>query len=623
MAPVEVQSPAPVARQWSLRSGRRWRPLLASIGLLALLLDQNYAAPPLIVGLAAVYMPGRTSIRRLTMTIPCLVGLNAVVLTVLAVASVPVNARLLAAAYLVVGGALPAPAVFAQRERGGVTSSADTWALGTALAIFAVFYRPFFGASLGERLALLSYSTDAANHLSFVQENLLQSGYVSQLNYPQAWAGNVALTIDLLIGKNASASSFISVAALLIVAMYAMLVFFAVILVLETLRSYTGRTHPLAAGFAVVGVATSATLGSTSVLLMSASYTQSLAITALLAIGCLLVTETDRNWALSAIVGLLSIALMQTWYLLAPVLAALLLVYLATIGRRAGLFLLVASPLAGIAAYPIVTGPTAGHLSAVGGTRFTSASVTYLLLFLTVAGIIVLTMQKASGGGSPFVLLLLVVTSLILTAVVVAVQSSAGQAFGYYAIKLLLAVFLFGTLAGATAVAVAVDRTITRHTQDRPQAPPGLACVCVVGLLFGGGLVAAIGTLKISLPYASGSTPRDLDGRVLDAIFAAHPTGLDPATDAWVVDSCSRRRDHIANKWIHDIFLTWNASRRATNSLYFATQPDRVDSVEMLVTRAADPTLLQRMEVYVHRDCWPDSVKRLAETPKITVIRVP
>lgn len=617
VAHVVAKLPKP-ASCWSRQAGHRRRPMVAAVGLLALLLDQNYAVLPIIVGLAAAYMPGPTVIRRLAMTIPCLFGLNAIVLTVFVLAGIPVNARLLAAVYLVLGGLFAAPNVSAKPERDGADNGTDWWALGTALTIFAIFYRPFATASLGERLALLSYSTDAGNHLKSVRVALAESGYQSLSDYPPAWAGNLALAIDLLIGKDAPATSFIHAAAVLIILLYALLVYFAVALVLTSVQTFTGRLHPAAAGLAVVAVGTSATFGSTSVLLMSASYAQIVATTVLLAMGCLQVAQYHGGWRVPTTVGLLSMALMQTWYLLAPVLAALLLAYLATLGRRVLVPLLLASPLGVVAAYPILKGPGVTHLSAGGGTYFTAPSVTYVLFFLTLAGVAVLVRQKATCGGRPLALLVLVVTSLILTAAVVVVQILAGQGFGYYAIKLLLVVFLFGTLAVATAVAVAADRAITSRRAQAHASTPLLACLCIVGLLLGGVLAAAIGTLKISFPFASGSTPPDLDGRVLDAIFAAHPTGLDSATDAWVVDGCSRGRDHIANKWIHDIFLTWNASRQATDSLYFTTKGDNID---MLSSRAADSTL-KRMEIYVRRDCQPIAVDRLAENRKVTVIRV-
>ncbi len=599
------------------RSPQRWAPpVVALFALVALVVGVGLLALPVIVWLAARQVPASTTVRRLALAVLALFGVNAIVLTTAAGLDLTVDARVVAAAYLVVG------ALVAHRRHTSISNSiataSDWWALGTALTTFALFYRPFVGASPGRSMAQLSFSTDPGNHLSLVQQSLQQGGYVAASDYPPAWSGNVGLAIELIAGSAPSPTSLLTVAAPLIVGFYSLLVFFAVALTVDAVHAAVGEQSRWPAAVAATCIGLTTLIGSSHLLLSSGSYTQILAVTILLAIATLLGAADEQGWRLTVVLGLLSIALMQTWYLLAPVLGVLLLVHVAASRPSLPQVIVVSVPTALCSLYPLLKGPApVSQLNAVGGTPFPHQSVLAVLLILTLGAIALLLRQKGSATQPAFVLALLVVVTLLTTLLVLVVQLVTSGGFGYYGAKMFYVVFLFGAIAVAAAGGVASERAFGLGVSSRSLGRP---VSIVVVLLIVGGLAGVSVTMRdSSWTFAAGQPPAAVDGAVLDAILSAHSQGLPADTDAWVLDGCSRATDHIANKWTHDLFQTWTDSRRKTNNLYRARP---AGDVSMLLDRA-DEAEVARMEVYVKDDCNPGALARLASNPKVAVIRVP
>ncbi len=591
------------------------RLLVAVLGLFALAAGAGLVSLPLIVALAARQMPASTILRRLAVAVIALFGLNAALLTVLAVLGLPVEARLVAAIYLV-GFALAPATRDRPKGTGSVATVSDWWALGSALTAFTLFYRPFVGASLGRSMAQLSFSTDGANHLSLVRRNVLQGGYLAESDYPPAWAGNVALVVDMV--GNASPGSLLLVAPPLIMAFYALLVFFVVALTLDVLHAVVGKHSQLTAAVAVSCIGLTALVGSGNLLIRTSSYTQTVAMTALLVITSLLVAPRHATWRLPAMLGLLSVALMQTWYLLAPVLAVMLMLYLVLFRPKPLPVLAVAIPTVLLSAYPLLKGPPpVTQLNALGITPLPYLSIVLAVLLLTVVAVAVLLRRSVVAGPSPLLLTTLIVATLLLAVGVIAIQVFVGAGAGYYTAKVLYVVLFFGALAGAAAAGLEAERGLLLRTSTS-SGRPWLFSGLLVALMVGGFAGASVGTRDQSWPLAAGRGPDALDGAVLDAIFSAHPSGLPPETDAWVFDGCSRGTDFLANKWIHDFFQTWSESRHKVSAGY---RSGRTGDVNMLLDRAAEEEV-QRVEIYNHRDCSPDALARLSSAPKIVIVSV-
>lgn len=598
-----------------LKQPRPLRLLSATLGLLALAAGIGLISLPLIVALAARQMPAGTMIRRLALAIMALFGLNAALLTVLAMAEVPVETRMVAAVYLV-GFAIAPEIRDGSKARGRIATVSDWWALSTALVTFVVFYHPFVGASLGRSMAQLSFSTDGANHLTFVRRSLGQGGYLAASDYPPAWAGNMALVIDVV--GDASPRNLLLIAPPLIMAFYALLVFFAVALTLDVLHAVVGKHSHLAAFVAVCCIVFISLVGVGNFMIRTSSYTQTVAMTALVVITTLLLAERDHaTWRMPVMMGLLTVTLMQTWYLLAPVLLGMLFLYLILLRPKPPLVVAVAVPTVFFSAYPLLKGPPpVTQINAMGITPLPHPTIVLALLVLTLVAVAILIRRNSSGGSAALSITTLVVTSLMLCVLVGAIQVSTGTGLGYYAAKVLYAVFLFGALAAATAAGLETERGLRAWSQ--PDSGPWLSSALLAFLVFAGLAAASVGTRDQSWSLAAGRAPDAFDGTVLDAMFAAHPDGLPLETDAWVFDRCFPGTDYLANKWIHDLFQTWNESRyRVSNGFRSGRERD----LSALLSRAAENEV-QRMEIYIHRACDPDAIANLARSPKVVLVRV-
>lgn len=615
----EIRPEASRASSW-LRWPREVRTfgLLAGVGVLTLVGGFPALTAGLVLLLAARHMPAETWIRRVLLAVVALFGATAAVLTVASWLDVRVDPRGLAVAYLLAGALLPAgrrPVPPALMLRLGGRS--DWYALGTAAAGFLIYYRPFIHASPGRVMAQLSFGTDPANHLSFVQQAVQAGGYIPGSDYPPAWSGNVAVLSELLAGQGADPTSVLGIAPALIVGCYALLLFFGVAVALDVVGGGGDRTRQLPSTVTVAVVGLVLVAGPGSLLLRSGSYTQTIAMVALLAMVSLF-TSVPADLRATTVLGLFALTLMQTWYLLAPVLAVVSLLYVVTRQPAWSHVLSVALPTAVLSSYPVLNGPGAiTQVNMPGGVQMPTPAIVCLMLVLSLCAVVRLVRHHRTNGPQSLVLVALVVATLVQTSLLVAAQGAAGAPLGYYGSKLLYVVFVFGGLVCACVVGVEC-----RRLSEGQAARRGInnwlsaALVLVVGL---GWIVTSIGTRSLTWSYATGQPPSTPGAAVLDAMFQAHPRGLPTGTDAWVVDGCAEIADHIASKWTHDVFQTWTDARRETNNLTRSGLPD-----DLLVFRArAQSAEVQRIEVFVHELCQPDAVDSLAASQKVIVIRVP
>lgn len=593
--------------------------LLAGVGLTALLLGPSALAIPVVLVLLAAHMPGETIVRRLLFALACLFGLNAAVLTVCAVSGVPVDARWLFGGYLLVLALLP-PASGAPATA-TASRSLDRWAAGTALLVFALFYRVFVTATTGRTAAVLTYSTDGATHLQLVQAILRQRGYINlapQLpgveagleNYPGGWAGSVAMFVQLLVGTTADHATFLRVVAPMIVASFALMVYFATAAALEAARGVVGELNQVACGLAAACIAVSAVLGSTAFLQVSSSYAQIAGTTAILAGLLLLMTAGSDRLRDLLVLGTLAVATAHTWYLLAPVFGVIVLQFveqqrpprwqLAAIGLPTGL----------LTAYPVVTGPGAGsQLSQPGGPPVLTLVGVSMLLTATLAAAWILLRPGSPGRSHRLALATPLVTSLLLVSVVLCLQELSGSGENYYAIKVLYTTFLFAVIAGASVVAMAS----ARWTRDREFSTTAVASLVIVVAL----ATSAFAIRNMTFPYFLGQPPRDVEESALSAIFTTHPGGLGEHEEVWVV-GCSRRGDRRTMQWPYDLALRWSPSFQASYDRFaWADSSD----VSMLVERArAMPA--QRLEIYTARRCAPAGLSELNALPNVSVVYV-
>lgn len=603
---------------------RRKTPLtLASLGLVTLAAGLPALALPLVVGLFARLVPAATVIRRTALAVLAILGLNAAVLTVLAVAGLAWHLPRLLAVYLILAALIPKPPS-APSSSADIAGHSDRWALGAALATFALLYGPFAWASTGRIMALLSYGSDSATHLSLVLDIRQYDGFITlrrppeglpgMADYPGAWAGNVAMMVQLVLGDNASIPDFMRIVAPFIVAMYALLVFFAVAVSLDNVLALRGRISKASGLVACLCLGLTTIVGVNVFLLQGGFYTQSLATTCLLSAISLHQTERSPGIRQLIMLGLLTITLMHSWYLLAPVMAVILLVHVLTERPRVLFVTGVALPTGLLSAYPVIMGPTSAQINAPGPSPLPTIGGIIGLLLVTLAGLVYLLRVRGRGRQQRLALVAALVATLGLVVGILIYQSQTAAGFNYYLFKLFYTIFLLGSVAGTAAAVAEFDRV--RNESSRFLRPVAMIAVVVIGLSVG-----SYTTRSLSWPYARGETPPRIDGRSLDALFATHPTGLPEGVDTWMLDGCERVSDHIASKWVYDLSLSWDTNLHETYQEFAVGYDDPVD-VGMLVRRAQDPQVT-RMEVYVHEDCSPEAWRALQRQPKVVVIHVP
>jgi hypothetical protein len=583
---------------------------VAGLGLLAL------ATPLAVIGLVCWWllvtweMPGRSWVRRGLFGTVTVYAVTAAALTALAVLHQPCRPHLLVA--VLIGLGFTARARAGSRDRVPVTSVADRWAVTFGAITFAVLYRPFVGASTGHTMALMSQTTDGATHFELVTAIARHAGYVHLLHptnlspgvdkYPTAWHGNVWVLADLLLGSHPSTGALVRLIGLLVIASFATLSTVAALGVLAA-SGVGDRTPPRAALAGVACLALSTLLGFGTFLLQLDSYTQIVALISVLAVTLVATDMSGSPLRGLVVLSACLIALMQSWYLLAPLLLVAL-VLIALDARPPAKHVLVAGVItAPFCLYPLLTGPTSGHVDESGPMVLPTILGVLGLLLATAAGAFYLTVREPNERSR--VLVGTTVASLLLLVGLVVRQGFIPHTgVSYYGAKVLLTTFLLGSvLAAAVTVRWAFDGRSWRIA----------AVVCTTGLLFGTG-----STAWAALPPRAAEYEGHLYPPTLDAIFSAHPHGPSRGTEVVVADGCDRVGDMVASKWLYDATLTWPPGLREALNAY---ADEGTGVVTALQSRLKDPSV-RRLELFVHRDCDPAALTALERDPRVHVVRV-
>lgn len=629
----EVRQPDPGGH-----SSRRAAALLVAVGIAALVFGPAVVAVPLVLAVLVTHMPGQSLIRRSAFAVLVLMAVNTAALTAGAVLHLPVSTRWLFGGYLAVGAALtlvrktPSGDAGQSRERshapGSPTGAAatpsrapDRWALAAAVGVFVALYWPYVGASTAQVAGLLSYSTDGASHLQVARAVLANEGYVHLLSravgveqrlltYPAGWAGNVAMVIDLVYGRSADHASFLRVAAPLIVGSYALLVYFAVAVALEVARAGTGGLTRAASAAAVAFTVVHAVLGSGVLLLLSSSYTQIPSTTAVLGVVLLVLTTPSGGRTATWLLGALAVVAAHTWYLLAPVFAAVVVVYLALRRPPRWHVLAAAVPTGLLCLYPVLTGPAAAtQLGEPGGVPLLTIPGATALLLLT--GLVLGLLLRRSPGNGPHRLVLAgpLVACLLLVALVLVIQEGLGSGNNYYAVKLMYTLF-FLTAVGAAAV---LAHTVQAAQLGYRRGTGIILCALIVS----GMVLSSVSLRQYTRPYLSGSAPSGVDEALLSRLLTEYPGPLPPPTDVWVL-GCNRRADAKILQWPYDLSLGWDTGRERAHEDFASAD---VDDLGPLVRRV-DSESIERMDVYVSRECAPYDLPQLAARPGVRIIYV-
>ncbi len=620
-----MRAERPAQRPPDRRQRQGWRrcpaPVLAAATAALLVLPTSLAglSLPVLVVLLARRLPGETTARRLALTAPVLLGTNAAVLTALAVAGLRADARWVVAAYLVLlvlaealRPATPSLVRFADRT--------DAWAAATGALVFSLLFRPFAGASVERLSALLSRSTDGGTHVSLVRAVLRESGYVGLLpsasgtlpglvDYPSGWAGSVAGLVQVALGSDDNLRAFLTAVAFSVVGLYALVAHLAVVAALEVARAVGGRltTGGAAAGAACVALSTVA--GATALLPISSSFAQIAATTVLLASTCVVVAARRGDLSPTPVLAVLAVGLFHTWYLLAPVLAALLLVHLAAHRPPLRGLLSWGVPAVLLASYPVLTGPEPGtQLVAAGGTHGLSGPAFSALLVVTLVALVVLLVGSPGGRAARLAVAAALVAGFLLTAGVLAAQAAGGGST-YYALKLLYSVCTLSAVAAGGVLATALGRR-----QHGASLLAGALALVVLGSL----AFSSVAMRDVVARQLAGDKAGLPDERALKAVLSRHGGQRPEGVDIWVVGDCNRMQDRKTAQWLHSVQLAWDPRLLVAFNAFLRAEPD---DLSMLAERARDPDV-QRLEVYVHGDCPPSDLPALAALPNVEVIDV-
>jgi hypothetical protein len=584
---------------------------LALVGIVAL------ATPLAVVGLVCWWLlvsaelPGRTWARRGMLGVLVVFAVDAGALTVLALLHQSCRPRVLVAALLLL--ALVRQVRRPARPRVPVAASVDAWALALGTLTFAVLYAPFVGAGSGRIMALLSRTTDGATHAQLVTAVQRSHGYVQLLHppglsagvdhYPSAWHGNVWVVSSLLLGGRPSTHALLAVISACAVATFAFLSVLAAAVVLSVVANGENPTRRASlAGLACLSLLTPFGVG--LLLLQLGSYTQLLAIAAVLGVVLLAAEPPSGHWSELLVAGACAVCLMQTWYLLALVVALpltlLLLARLPSPRLLAG-FLVVTVPLC---LFPVVTGPSLTHVDAPGPE--TLPTLAGIMGLLVATGVGCLHAARGAGSLAGRALLAATVGSLFtLVALLLRDGSLAAGHLSYYAAKVLLSVLLIG---GTSACVV-----VGARTRSASEAPTATALAVAMGLL-----VAAWTTRSLTLPPRVNNQAAHLDPALLEALLSDHPQGEPQGTISLLADGCDRVWDRIGTKWLADTTLTWSPSLSATLVGYAAEKRGEVAALE----RALATPDVEQLELYVRKPCDTAAIARLETEPKVRVIRV-
>lgn len=589
------------------------RTLLPLVGLACLLTPLALVALVCWWLVVAAEMPGTSHLRRLALGAFTVYAGNAAAFTLFAVLQQPCPPRLLLAGLLTTG------LVWRLRSNRSPTvplsCGADRWALGFGALAFSILWWPFVGASLGTTMTLISQTTDAANHAQLLVAINQEQGYLhvrhpvgiaqGSQDYPTAWHGNLWILSNLLLGAHPSIGAQVRLVALAGVTSYALLAGIAAAAVLA-LRSRSSPFRALPALGGLAGLASATLLGFGIFFVQMAAYTQTVAIGAIIVLA-LLAPDAATSPGRVLVVGVAcAITVMQSWYLLAPVVgvAVVLLVVRARPSRPRLLLLgLVAAPPC---LYPLLVGPSVAQVYEVGPTLLPTQLGVLSLLAATGAGC---TLALRRSGGLSVAQALVAATAACFVTMAGLLALDAGQSpsrVAYYGSKVLLTTLLLGSVLASGLLLGALSRPARASKLPATVAAAGLA-------------LGSISTAWVAFPPRTLGYDAQVDASTLDAIFRDHPTGTAAGTESWVADGCARRSDLIATKWLVDMSLGWSTQLRADLDAYAVGQEGEVS---MLLRRLEDPAL-DRMELYVHRECDREALARLSREPKVRVIRVP
>jgi hypothetical protein len=580
----------------------------AALALIGLAVGLSAAAVPACLLLLVLCLPGQTLARRCLYAFVVLFAANAAVLTGLAVLGLRCSPVWVFASYIVL---LTPPALkTGAQARLPLVDRQDAWALSLAVVTAAVLLRPFLHATPGEAMALLSQTTDGANHTQLLLATQRAGGYVAfrhlpglrhgMENYPGAWSGNAWILGRLLLGRALNPIEAVRLLGLLGVACYCLLTMLLarVALALATSLRPTSKRREL---LIITLMASTTTVGFGLFLLNLTSYTQIVAAIAIAA-SLLLTTEGASDASVAVVMTAAAIAVSQTWYLLVPVHALIALVVLLQLRPRRWVVmscLLIVIPLA---AFPVVQGPGAQHSQSSGPEILPVLIGVLGLLVVTGTAIVLVLRDRPRNDVIRLATAASLVASLLLVLVFAVTQPHDVPGASYYTAKVLLFLLLLGATAGAGVAGSAHDyngRILTGTV--------------VLGLL-----CSVWSTRHATLPPRASHTAGHLDARELNAAFARHSTRLDPRTDVWIADGCDRVWDLIASKWLYDLNVDWSEGRAEALQAYV---DDRDKGLDAITARASDPAV-DSIEVFVRRDCQPAKIALLSQVPKVMVIRV-
>jgi hypothetical protein len=580
---------------------------LALLGLLVLPTPLAVLALLCLLVLVAAEMPGRTWVRRGALAVLVVVAADAAALTALAVLHIGCRPRWLVAAELVL-------LLVWQRWRPGRTpvptaSSADLLSLAVGALTFAVLAAPLLTASVGRTMALMSRTTDGATHVQLLTAISRYHGYLHLRHpqgisagvdhYPTGWHGTLWVLSDLLWGASPSSGQLVRLVAFAAVATYA--AFGAASAWLAV--SVAGQSRSWLRAVAAVAVLPVVLLGFGVFQLQLGSYSQTAALTVLL------VLVAARRWDEPSarelvVLGSGAVVVLQGWYLYAPLVLVCLLPTVVRLRRRPVLLacsLLLVTPLG---LYPLVTGPSAGHLDQPGPVLLPSnARIAALLVAFGAAAWWGLRQGRAQPARA---LTVAALAALSFTLVLVGVEDRNGSgSIPYYAAKLLLtSLVLTAVLACGLLV---------------PMLAAGKRAAVTLLLVAGGLAIGAVSTSGDAWPPSMNPHTRFLDSHVLQAMYDDQRATRANGRQALVMQGCDRVWDRVATKWAPDTSLTWSPELAEVLVAYSLAAPG---DVSMLRTYLTSPGVTG-LDVYVRHPCDTDAVTELAKIPGVKVHRVP
>ena len=599
---------------------------VAGFGLMLLLVGYGFLSLVSVVALAAGLIPAGTAVRRAMFCVPALMGATSCLLTVAAVLRISLDARVLVAFALLLLTGLRL--TLNTRSSSICCSSADRWALLAPVAAFCIIYRPYVHALPGERLALLSNTTDAGTHLALIRSSLLEGGYVTLVagqdekllagsqGYPPGLAGNLGLLLQLLVGRDPNLEAFISAAVPLLVGVYALLAWLGTWTTIAMVEAIVGGLSHSTAALTACTSAAAFIFGFNVLLWNTSAYAQLLATACVLAAVAVVLMPDTQTFATSILLALATVASVHSWYLLAPALAIPWTYHiLNSSSRRRPVSVCVVLVAGAFSAFPVINGPKAAdQLNAAGGVGIPAGPGLVAFLVLSLWTTWLLTTRCKSWRSRHLLVVVLLVSLLVLAVLVGAFQLIVTGAVQYYSAKVLYSAFVAGGIViGAGAGVLWHRRAISANSSQRRWASMAALTLLLSPAIYGVlGAPSDVRGILLGEPAVNQS-------KLLQAAVASHPRGLPDHVDAWFGDDCRRGFDRIGSKALQDLSLTWTADREQMFVAYVTRRPGAVDPFRQRAV--GDPA--RRVEVYVRSPCHPAALAALDGVPGVVVVRVP